>query len=274
MFARMSLTLLLVGVLMGVSEAQQTASVDSLVTHWITRGALSNWQPHLLFQGCPQLQEWQKRGIDRLLAADLSPERTTDLALVWMIPLHDCHDARLEQWYFRRIDAAMQRGDSEGKMLTFWTAMRYGDSPAIRDYLRNLMQDARKAESYRNAAGVALFVRFGREGRLREYLRSFETRRMPFEVSVGQTAALLEQDADGLLREIGNRIRVNPRLADQLAFTGIVESSPRHASPAARRRLGEALQAGLNRSGLTPNQRNRLEGTAQQLMRPGGGRER
>jgi hypothetical protein len=269
MFRRIGLTLLLAGASASATQAQGNRSADSLVTHWIKRGALADWQPHLLFAGCPNLQDWQRRGVELLLAADLTPERTSDLALAWMIPLRECHSAPLEQWYFEHIDAAIQRGESEGKMLRFWTAMRHGDSPAIRDYLRNLMVDVGRSESYRNAAGVALFVRFTPEERLRQYLRAFETRRMPFEISVGQTAALLEQDADGLLREVGTRVRLNPAFADQLAFTGIVESSPKHASLEARRNLGEALQAGLNRPGLTARQRSRLEGSARFLMQRG-----
>jgi hypothetical protein len=267
MFARIGLTLLLVGASPSVTEAQGDPSADSLVAYWIKRGALANWQPHLLFAGCPDLKDWQKGGIELLLAAELSPERTGDLALAWMIPLRGCHSPRLEQWYFEHIDAAIQRGEPEGRMLKFWTAIRHGDSPGIRDYLRDLMLDVSRPESYRNSAGVALFVRFGPEERLREYLRAFETRRMPFEISVGQTEALLKQDADGLLGQVGQLVRLNPELADQLAFTGIVESSDRHASAAARRNLGEALRAGLNRPGLTARQRSRLDGSVQFLMR-------
>jgi hypothetical protein len=268
MFARIGLTLLLAGASLSAAEAQQTPSADSLVPYWIERGALANWQPHLLFAGCPNLQDWQKRGIELLLAANLSLERTNDLALAWMIPLRGCNSTQLEQWYFKHLDAAIQQGEPEGKMLKFWTAMRHGDSPAIRDYLRNLMLDVSRPEAYRNSAGVALFVRFGPEERLREYLRAFETRRMPFEISVGQTAALLKHNADRLLGEVGRRVRLNPELADQLAFTGVVESSSRYASAAARRNLGEALRAGLKRPGLSASQRSRLDGSVQFLMRP------
>jgi hypothetical protein len=265
MFARMGWLLTMIGAFATVAEAQQKQPVDSLVTHWIEHGPSASWQPHKLFTDCPRLQEWQNRGVTRLLTASLSPERTRHLAMSWMIPLKGCQDPRLEQWYFKQINAAIERGEPAGKLFEFWSAMRHGDSPRMRDYLRNLMLDNSKPDSYRNSAGVALFVRFGPEERLREYLRAFETRRMPFEVSVGQTELLLKHNADGLLREVGNRVRSSPALADQLAFTGIVEGSPRYASLGARRSLGEALEAGLTRPGLTDKQRNRIEGSAQFL---------
>jgi hypothetical protein len=268
MFSRFGVALLLVGT-SSIGQAQGSPSPDSLVAHWLKYGAVSNWQPHHLFTGCPRLEEWQKRGIDLLLTADLSAERTGDLARAWMFPLQNCQSARLEKWYFDRTNAAIQRGDPNGNLLTFWIALREGDSPGIRQYLRNIMLDVTTPERYRSSAGAALFNRFGPEDRLREYLSAFETRRMPFEISVGETATLLKADADRLLREVGSRVRSNPELADQLAFTGIVESSPRYASPSARRSLGEALEAGLSRPGLTDKQRNCLEGSARFLKQQG-----
>jgi hypothetical protein len=269
MLARMVLVLTIIGAFAAEAEAQQEQPVDSLVTHWIEHGPSANWQPHELFTGCPRLQEWQNRGIARLLTASLSPERTRHLAMSWSIPLKGCQDPRLEQWYFKHINAAIERREPAGTLFEFWSAMRHGDSPRIREYLGNIMLDKSKPESYRNSAGVALFVRFGPEERLSEYLRAFDTRRMPFEISVGQTELLLKHNADRLLQEVGNRVGSNPELADQLAFTGIVEGSPRYASQGARHRLGGALEAGLTRPGLTEKQRHRLEGSVRFLKQQG-----
>lgn len=268
MLARIGVALLLVGLSASGTAAQQNSSPDSLLAYWLRRGALANWQPFHLYRGCPNLDEWQRRGIEKLMAADLSLERTRDLAGAWMFPLKDCNDPRLEQWYFKHVDALIRQGNPQGRLLTFWTALRHGDSPRIRDYLRNLMLDTSKPEEYRNEAGGALFSRLGPEEYFQEYLSAFETRSMPFEMQVGQTTMLLERNGEQLLREVGKRVQLNPALADQGAFAQIVEASDRYVSAAARRSLGEALQEGLRRRGSSGNQRSRLEGHAQFLMRP------
>lgn len=91
---------------------------------------------------------------------------------------------------------------------------------------------------------------------------------MPDEVAWGQTEVLLKHDADGLLREVGQRIRMDPSLTHQTGFIQIVESSGRFASAAARRGLGEALQAALDRPGLTASRREQIRATADFLKRP------
>ena len=176
MFSRLGVAMLLVGT-SSIGQAQGSPSPDSLVAHWLKYGAVSNWQPHHLFTGCPRLEEWQKRGIEFLLTANLSAVRESDLARAWMVPLQSCESTRLEKWYFDRTNAAVQRGDPEGNLLTFWIALGHGDSPGIRQYLRSLMLDVTTPERYRSSAGAALFTRFGPEEQLREYLSAFETRR-------------------------------------------------------------------------------------------------
>lgn len=271
MFKRAVLALFLAGVSTSPARAQQAASPDSLVDHWLRRGALGNWQPHHLFTGCPGLAAWQERGIRLILAAELAPGREDDLALAWISPLAHCGDARLERWYFERMDQAIARGRSAAELLSFWTALDRADSPRIREYLWALMLDPGRPEEHRVSAGVALFTRFGPEERLREYLHVFDTLRMPFGIAVGTTTILLQHDAEALLREVGERVRRDPALADQTAFTQIVESSDRYASLAVRRALGEALWDGLRGSPLSGRQRARLELAADFLMRSRAG---
>jgi hypothetical protein len=270
-FKRAALALFLAAVSASGAQAQQAPSPDSLVDYWLRRGSRANWQPHLLFAGCPNLAEWQERGIGLVLAADLSPERANDLARVWATALGSCGSERVERWYFGRMNQSIARGESTAAMLTFWTALGNADSPRVREYLWTLMLDPAKPEEHRASAGASLFVRMGPQERLREYLRAFETLRMPFEVAVGTTTILLEHDADALLREVGERVRVNPALADQAAFTQIAESSDRYTGLAARRALGEALRDGLRRSPLSGRQQSRLELAAAFLMRPRAG---
>ncbi|HEX2210265.1 MAG TPA: hypothetical protein VHG93_21490 [Longimicrobium sp.] len=241
--------------------------MDSLVAHWLHRGAVSNWQPHLLLEGCPRLAPWQRRGLDRLLAANLSRQRVSDLALAWAVPLGTCNDERVEQWYIGQLDAAVRRGDAPDARLEFWIALQQSDSPRIRDYLRSLMLDAAKPEGWRHNAGAALFAPLNEQERMREYLAAFETRRLPFNVAVAQTELLLRRQPEALLRSVAARVRINAALADQTAFTHIVESSGRYASPSSRRALGQALREGMRRSATGGRQRIRLEQAAAWLER-------
>jgi hypothetical protein len=247
---------------------QAPPSADSLVAYWLRRGALANWTPAQLLTGCPNLAAWQKRGIDMLLTAELSRERTKDLVMSWGIALEGCRDERVEAWLFRQVNAAMERGEHPWSMMAYWGALSRADSPGVRAYLRTLMLDTAKAEAYRDEAASALFTRFAPEERLREYLAAFETRRMPFEMQVGQTTLLLQQQPERLLRELGTRLRENPDLAEQGAFTLVVESVHRYASPSSRRQFAAAIQEGLRRHPKSGRQLERLLASIEHLQRP------
>jgi hypothetical protein len=177
------------------SAAQRERSPDSHVSGWLERGAVTNWSPSRLYLGCPELEAWQRRGIDLLFAAPLSAERTRDFAIAMTGALH-CNDTRLNQWYFDRIDAAMVRSIDPASAIVFWNALEEADSPGIRMYLRGIMLDATKPESYRSLAGGKLFGKFSKQERLREYLALFETRQMPREVAVGITWLILQSDSE------------------------------------------------------------------------------
>jgi hypothetical protein len=184
----------LLGGSFSVAEAQREPPVDSLVTQFIERGTLSSWGPYQLFTGCPGLKDWQERGFRRLASANLSSQRTNDLAGAWAFALRDCNDRRLEQWYFEHLNAAIRRGEGE-RMYRFWVALSIADSPQIRDYLRGLMLDLSMPMGDRDGAGVTLFKRFGTAERLQEYLRI-------------QDEALAGRDGggpDGHLAETGSR---------------------------------------------------------------------
>jgi hypothetical protein len=270
MLIRVATALVLTVVSASAAPAQGNPSADTLIANWLRQGAFGNWQPHTLFTGCPALAGWQRRGIDLLLSAELSRQRADELALAWIPALRNCNSPRVEQWYFGQVDAAMRRGDAPEGLLNLWTALASADSPRIRDYLQTLMLNPGKPEPYRTHAGWALFERFGPQERVDGFLEAFETRRMPFRTAVAVTSVLLRENPDGLLRVVGDRVRANPALADQTAFTMIAESSARYASAASRRALGQALNAGLRRSTLTGRQRTRLQNTAEWLERARG----
>jgi hypothetical protein len=270
MVTKMWLSLMLLVVFSSSARAQGERG-DSLVTHFLERGILSGWSPARLFAGCPNLEEWQERGIRRLLAASVTNERVNDLARSWSHPLQNCNDPRLEDWFATQLDAAIARGEW-GHMLALRTAIYEADTPRLREYLRNQMLDSRLPEAARSTAGVFYFMRFEPEEFLREFLSAFETMRMPDRVAWGQTDRLLDRKPDRLLMEVGRLVRGNPGLADQTAFTQIVESSRGRATEAARRSLGSALREGLDRAGgsISGRRRDRLEAAAQFLTSSGG----
>jgi hypothetical protein len=237
------------------------------VAYWLERGALANWTPSRLYFGCPNLEDWQRRGLDLLFAARLSPERSRDFAIAMKGALR-CDEPRLNQWYFDRIDQVLRAGEDPAAAFVYWDAMGEADSPGIRRHLRRIMQDTTTPDSYRSLAGGRLFGKFSRDERLQEWLALFETGEMPWEVAVGVTQLMLQQDGTRLLRELEIRVRDRPELADQFAFNGIVESSDRYVGQAARRSLGEALEAGLADSGLRDEQRARLLRKAEFLKAP------
>lgn len=249
-------------------QTEQPQSPDSLVAHWLERGAVAGWQPRQLLRDCPNLSQWQQRGVTLILAAELTKERRDDLAITWASPLARCRLPWLEQWYIQQVEDAIRTGEHPWGLLAVRTALNGADSPTIRDYFWNLMVDTTKPQEHRNAAGASYFYRFAGEERLREYLRAFETRRMPFDTYVGVTELLLREDAETLMREVGRRVRERPELADQGAFTQIVESSDRHASRSVRRELAEALRVGLRNRPVAGRQRERLDAAAEFLARP------
>lgn len=246
---------------------QQEPSADSLVAYWLRRGALGNWSPGQLFHGCPNLANWQQRGIQLLLNAELSREREDQLAISWGNALSECADPRVENWLFVRVNRAMERGEHPWMLLSYWDALKDADSPGVRAYLRDLMLDTSKPETYRDHAAGALFSRFGPDERMREYLAAFETRRMPFETQVGQTTILLQREPERLLREVGRRVRENPDLAEQAAFTLIVESANRYATPGSRRALAAELQEGIRCHPKTGRQLERANAAIVHLQR-------
>lgn len=250
-------------------RAQQLPPVDSLIDQYLLHGMSSSWQPWQLFEGCPRLAEWQHHGIRRLMAADLTLERTNDLARAWSRPLRNCGDSTLEQWYLARLDAAIGRGEW-ARALAVRTAIYNADSPRIRDYLRTQMLDASLHEPVRSTAGVFYFMRFERDELVREFLDAFETMQMPARVGWGQAERLMDQNPDLLLQGLSDLVRVNPMLADQPAFAQVVEGNRGRASENARRNLGEALQAGLvARAGaIADSRRERLESSVRFLRRP------
>ncbi|HEU0302819.1 MAG TPA: hypothetical protein VFR37_25380 [Longimicrobium sp.] len=259
MFKRIGFIVFLVSLAPRLAAQPDPPHLDSLMAHWLKHGVSSGWQPYRLLTGCTNLADWQERGIKLLLRAELSPERRNDLARAWGAALRRCRNAHVEDWFFHHVNAAMESGEHVYGLHTFWWALENADSPGIREYLRNLMLDVSRSESYRVAAGGALFTRFGPEEQMREYLSAFETGKMPFGTAMAQTELLLQRDAERLLREVGQRVRQNPQLADQWAFSTIVQSWDRFASTAARRQLGEDLQAGLRRTPTAGQQRERLE---------------
>jgi len=236
----------------------QAPSADSLVAYWVERGPSGSWSPGQLYVGCPALKPWQQRGTELLMTTTLSRERRKDLALAWSGALQTCRDSRLERWYVEQVTAEIRQGESVDGMLAWWTALNRADSPGLRTFLRNLMVDLTLSEPYRNAAASALFAKLDLAESLREYLAGFEATQLPFEAAVGTTWRILKLDAETLLSEVGARVRDRPELADQLAFTAIVESAERFATATARDRLARALEEGLAKPGLSENLRTRL----------------
>lgn len=265
---RLTITIVRIGISAGLiawgvtnATAQVAPSADSLVAHFIKRGIHGNWSPHQLLKGCPDLVEWQQRGIDLLVAADLTEERAADLALSWMFVL-TCRNSKVEQWYFERINAEIAKGGESRHMLRYWQAMEHGDSPAIREYLWNLMVNVQLPEHIRSSAGSSLFMRFGPEERRQQYLRAFDAKLFPMWLAYGQSEIAFRHDPDGFLRLIGDRIRQNPRLTDQPAFQQIVVSCDRYASDDALRGFADALRAAAKWPGLNAREREQFEETA------------
>lgn len=268
MISRMAIALVLVAGSASAAPAQQEPPVDSLIAHWIDQGSLARWTPANLFEGCPDLAEWQQRGIRRVLELDLTVERTSDLGFSWAFPLRECRDPRLEQWYFGRLDEAVARGDWS-RMDGLRAGVDLADSPRIRAYLRNLMLNMSLPADVRNTAGVFYFEKLGPGEYRREFLRAFETLRLPWERGWAMAYKLLRQDPDRLLREVAPLVRANPALANQSAFSEIVQAGYDLASDEARTELADALEAGLNAAGggMPEALRQRLDAKVQDLRR-------
>ena len=94
--------------------------------------------------------------------------------------------------------------------------------------------------------------------------------RMPGSVAWGVTQRLLRERPEQLLNEIGEVVRNNPGMGDQMAFMTITENSHLYASQATRSALAVALETGLDRQAglITGRHRERLESALAHLKRP------
>jgi hypothetical protein len=269
MFSRILVAFAIMAVLPSGARSQTYAEVDSLIAHFIEVRYRSSWLPSDLFRGCPQLTATQEYGFRRLAAIELSRQRENDVARTWMHALRDCGDARLEQWYFDRFDAAL-RGGYSGHMHAIRIAFSIADSPRIREYLWNRMIDTSLPENERGTAGGLYFMRFAPEERVREYLRAFEIERLPYSMAWGVPAILMRDGhAPALMEGMGRLVRANPALANQPGFNQVVQTAD-YADQSARHRLAQALEAGLTAApgSVTPEQRRRLDASIAHLRRP------
>jgi len=265
-------TVLVVAVTAGLATSALTAhgqtrtNVDSLVNSFLAAGPSSQWRPYELFEGCPNLQPWQEQGIQRLMSENLTTERTNDLARTWSYPLRVCDDRRLEAWYFREQNAAIQRGEWD-RMMALRNAIHRADSPRIREYLKRQMLDAALPETIRGNAGSYYFERFEGEELMREFISAFATRQMPAWLGWSQAEIMLRQNPDQLLLEIARIVSTNPDLTDQMAFRHVVESSDRRASVSARRALADTLETVAKRGDarVSDASRTRLLSAARHL---------
>ena len=265
MISRTAMVLVLLAWTGSGAVAQQEPAVDSLITRWVDRGPFAGWSPGNLFEGCPDLAEWQERGIRRVLALDLTIERADDTALALVMPLRECNDPRLEQWFFDHLDEAIERGNWR-RMGGLWMGIEFADSPHIREYLRNLMLDTTLPEGVQGRASGMYFEKLNPAEVRSEFLRAFETGRLPWGAWF-LADRLLKQDPDRLLREVAPLVRANAALANQSAFSQIVQVGYHLASDQARRELGDALEAGLNAAGvgMPDSVRERLRSTVRDL---------
>jgi len=249
-------------------HGQTRTNTDSLIKLFLDAGVTSSWTPFKLFDGCPNLQPWQEHGIQRLMSEELTTERTNDLARAWAHPLRVCNDQRLESWYFREQNAAIQRGEW-GRMMALRLAIYKADSPRIREYLRRQMLDASLPEEIRANAGSFYFERFEGEELMREFISAFATKQMPWKVGWSQAEIILRKDPDQLLLEIARIVNMNPDLTDQAAFAHVVQASDGRASVSARRTLAGALETAANRGDarLTDVSRARLLSAARHLRK-------
>jgi len=248
------------------AHGQARTNVDSLVNSFLDAGPSSQWRPFRLFEGCPNLQPWQEQGIQRLMSENLTTERTDDLARSWSHPLRICGDHRLEAWYFREQNAAIERGEWH-RMMALRMAIYQADSPRIREYLKGQMLDAGLPEDIRANAGSFYFERFEGEELMREFISAFATKQMPWHLGWSQAELMLRKNPDQLLIEITRVVSTNPDLIDQSAFRQIVQTSNGRASVSARRVLADTLEAVANRGDahVTDASRTRLLSAARHL---------
>lgn len=255
----------------GVSGQTHTqAHVDSLIAHFVKVGNRSGWRPHELFAGCPRLESWQEYGFRRLASMELSRERENDLAHSWYPPLRVCGNRQLEQWYLDRFTASMHRGDLM-RFTGTWTALQEVDSPLIRGYFWKLTNDLGESEKNRGLAGEMYFVRLTYPERVRDYLKLFETERLPSNIAwtIAEYSMLNGYGAQ-LIEGVSRLVRLNPALALQPGFGQVVSSSGGRVDQRYRQNLADALEAGLAAAPgrVSDEKRRSLQVVVEHLRRP------
>lgn len=228
------------------AAAQTHPDPDSLVAAFIADGPIHNIGPGRLFDGCPDLSEWQERGFRLLLSAELTPEREGQLAAAWHYALDNCGHPDLEQWYIASIRRLFSRGINPSPL--HWWAVRSTDSPTVVEILAATMEDGTLDPRFRTEAGFSYFHRLSGVERRDAYLEFFARLSLPEQVAWGVTTTLLRENADQLLERVGEIVRLRPELADQPAFATIVQSTSGSPSEQALRAFAESVREAAARA--------------------------
>jgi hypothetical protein len=246
------------------SSQVATPSIDSLVARFIELGSSAQWQPFELYDGCPELDSRQRRGISLLMSANLSLDQTDQLASAWASPLRRCADPTLEQWYFDTMSRLIREGELGG-LFRFRMVIEETTTPAVQSYLRSLMLDPTIPENARAWAGVYLVQQLQGSSVRAEWQLAFESEQVPWRVVRYATQRLLNEDAGWFVPELAQRIRNQPDITQSPRLQPIFHEVFRDGSPAQRETIARAIEDAT--TGAPEDRRDQMRAFADWLRR-------
>lgn len=261
---RATLSVLLIAGITSKAVAQApVAKPDSLVAEFLTHGLASSWQPYEIFVHCPKIAPSDSAAFELLLHADLDPWRLSDLALAWGMSLRNCHDPRLEDWFFEHVRQQIEAPNPA--YLALWSAIQASPSPRVTAFLRGLLWDASLPPDTRDDAGSMLFSRYEGQARVTEYLQAFEGNVLSPVLGGFQTERAMEIDARRVVSEVLKILDRSPNLANQGAFETFVRQSRRHLGADDLQRASDELASIAQKAPEGSSAHSRLSEAAQWL---------
>lgn len=241
-----------------------TPPVDSLVASFIEQGSLSRWRPHELFDGCPQLESWQRRGISLLMTAPLSFEREDQLAVAWASPLERCADPILDQWYFDTTSRSFREGRG-AYLFGLRRVLGRTATPSVQTYLQSVMLDASMPEDAREWAGIQLVEQMEGADVRAVWRLAFESEQVSWRVLRYASRRLLTEDARWFGQEVAQRIRRDPALAGTFPLAVVLRVFLEDAAQAQRESIARAIEDAS--AGAAEERRRRMDALAAWLRR-------
>jgi hypothetical protein len=235
----------------------QDPDPDSLVTAFLQHGRIGSggWSPAAAFQGCPDLQPWQRQAFRLLQDVRMDLRRESDLAASLAGPFAACGDPELQRWYLERLEAHETSDPVQPHW--YWKGLDRADDDLALPSLYRWMTDSALPARFRAVAGGKYFARLEGDERLEAFVAAYERGLLPTYTAGYFAQTLIRERPDATLARLAGVIREQPgRIGDDpLMELLLLPDTWRSASPTLRARFVADVRAALAATEMAPERR-------------------